>query len=54
MAGPIGLSNLVLLRSRHHQRAHTLGWHPKLLPDATLTVTTPTGQTHTTRPPPHC
>lgn len=44
--------NLVLLCSRHHHRAHQPGWHVKLLPDATLHITTPTGTVLHSRPPP--
>ena len=44
--------NLVLLCARHHHRAHQPGWHVKLLPDATLHITTPTGTVLRTRPPP--
>ena len=51
--GATELPNLVLLCSRHHHLLHRTGWHAKLLPDATLEVTTPTGLTHTSRPPPH-
>ena len=52
--GPTRLDNLVLLCSRHHHRIHKGGWHVKLLPDATLEVTSPTGGHFTTRPPPRC
>ena len=50
--GPTCLDNLVLFCSRHHHRAHMPGWHVKLRPDATVEITTPTGQVFTTRPPP--
>ena len=50
--GPTRPDNLVLLCSRHHHRAHQPGWHVKLLPDATLHITTPTGTVLRTRPPP--
>lgn len=50
--GPTNLANLVTLCSRHHHRLHEPGWHLKLLPDATVEVTTPDGATHTSRPPP--
>ena len=50
--GPTCPENLVLLCSRHHHRAHQPGWHVKLLPDATLHITTPTGTHLQTRPPP--
>ena len=50
--GPTAPENLTLLCARHHHRAHTPGWHLKLLPDATLHITTPTGTVLHTRPPP--
>jgi hypothetical protein len=50
--GPTNLANLVTLCSRHHHRLHEPGWHLRLLPDATVEVTTPDGTTHTGRPPP--
>jgi hypothetical protein len=50
--GSTSLPNLVLLCSRHHHRAHQPGWHVKLLPDATLDTTGPTGTTRSSRPPP--
>ncbi len=50
--GPTRPDNLILLCSRHHHRAHQPGWHVKLLPDATLHITTPTGTVLHTRPPP--
>jgi len=43
--------NLVLLCSRHHHKLHEAGWHAKLLPDATIEVTTPGGFVQTTGPP---
>jgi hypothetical protein len=49
--GPTSLDNLVLGCRRHHRILHRPGWHAKLLPDATLEVTDPTGQTRTSRPP---
>ena len=49
--GPTQLPNLVLLCSRHHHLLHTPRWHTKLLPDATLEVTDPQGDTRTTTPP---
>jgi Domain of unknown function (DUF222) len=49
--GTTALDNLVLLCSRHHHLLHTPGWHAKLLPDATLEVTNPRGQVHTSDPP---
>jgi hypothetical protein len=51
--GPTDLSNLVLLCWRHHHDfAHHPRWHLKLLPDATVEVTTPEGRVLTSRPPP--
>ncbi len=49
--GGTALDDLVLLCSRHHHRLHHPGWHAKLRPDATFTVTDPTGRVHTTDPP---
>ena len=48
------MSNLVLLCSRHHHLIHTPGWHLKLEPDATVTITKPDGTTRTSHPPPIC
>ncbi|HZA79246.1 MAG TPA: DUF222 domain-containing protein, partial [Acidimicrobiales bacterium] len=50
--GPTSVENLVLECSRHHHLLHTPGWDAKLLPDATLIVTTPHGRTLQSRPPP--
>src|SRR5918995_342827 len=50
--GPTSLENLVLECSRHHHLLHTPGWDAKLLPDATLIITTPNGHTLQSRPPP--
>ncbi|HZA75822.1 MAG TPA: DUF222 domain-containing protein, partial [Acidimicrobiales bacterium] len=50
--GPTCLENLVLECSRHHHMLHSPGWDAKLLPDATLVVTTPDGRTLQSRPPP--
>jgi hypothetical protein len=50
--GPTCPENLVLQCSRHHHLLHTPGWDAKLLPDATLVVTTPDGRTLESRPPP--
>jgi hypothetical protein len=41
----------VLLCSRHHHLLHRPGWHTKLLPDATLEITNPTGHIRTSHPP---
>jgi Domain of unknown function (DUF222) len=49
--GPTSLDNLTLQCSRHHHLLHTPGWHAKLLPDATLVVTTPDGRTLEGQPP---
>jgi hypothetical protein len=49
--GPTALDNLTLQCSRHHHLLHSPGWHAKLLPDATLEVTDPRGQVHTSGPP---
>jgi hypothetical protein len=56
-SGPTNPANLVLLCSRHHhlahgQHGHRAGWHLALSTDATLTVTSPEGQIHRSRPPP--
>jgi Domain of unknown function (DUF222) len=51
--GTTTLDNLVLLCTRHHHLLHASGWHAKLLPDATLEVTDPRGQVHTSDPPTH-
>jgi Domain of unknown function (DUF222) len=50
--GPTRPDNLVLACSRHHHLLHTPGWHAKLLPDRTLHITTPTGHTLHSHPPP--
>jgi Domain of unknown function (DUF222) len=49
--GPTTLDNLTLQCSRRHHLLHTPGWHAKLLPDATLVVTTPDGRTLEGQPP---
>jgi hypothetical protein len=49
--GLTDIANLALFCRRHHTTLHKRGWHAKLLPDATLEITTPTGQVLTTRPP---
>jgi Domain of unknown function (DUF222) len=51
--GPTKIGNLVLACSRHHHLLHMPGWHIRLRPDATVEVTTPTGQTLVDRPPGH-
>ena len=50
--GPTWPDNLALQCSRHHHLLHSPGWDAKLLPDATLVVTTPHGRTLHSRPPP--
>jgi hypothetical protein len=42
----------VVFCSRHHHLCHLPGWQVKLLPDATVEVTTPTGKVLTSHPPP--
>ena len=50
--GHTDMDNLVLLCRRHHRLLHTKrGYQAKLLPDATLEVTLPSGATRHTRPP---
>jgi hypothetical protein len=49
--GATALDNLVLQCSRHHHLLHAPGWHAKLLPDNTLSVTTPDGRTLEGQPP---
>jgi hypothetical protein len=51
--GPTKIGNLVLACSRHHHLLHMPGWHIRLLPDATVEVTTPAGATLVDRPPGH-
>lgn len=50
--GTTDLSNLWLGCSRHHHLVHSPGWSSKLLPDATVEVTTPDGRVLTSHPPP--
>ena len=53
--GETSPSNLVLQCWRHHHDfAHHPQWQLKLLPDATVEVTTPDGRTLTSHPPPRC
>ena len=50
--GPTDLDNLLPLCNRHHQHfVHDKGWKLKLLPDRTLEITLPDGETMTTGPP---
>jgi hypothetical protein len=50
--GETELGNLVVLCARHHHLCHRPGWHVKLLPDATLEVTTSEGRVLISHPPP--
>jgi hypothetical protein len=51
--GPTAVINLVGFCVGHHRGKHQAPeWVYDLAPDATLTVTTPTGLTVTTTPPP--
>ncbi len=49
--GPTDQDNLVLLCTRRHHLLHSHGWSMKLLPDATVEVTDPTGTVRTSDPP---
>jgi hypothetical protein len=49
--GPTDLDNLLPLCSRHHTAVHDEGWKLKLLPDRSLEITLPSGETMTTGPP---
>ncbi len=49
--GPTDLDNLLPICNRHHHCVHDLGWKLKLLPDRTLEITLPDGETMTTGPP---
>ena len=53
LGGATERDNLVLLCSRHHHKIHTKGWTAKLKPDGEFRVTSPWGDTRTTRPPGH-
>jgi hypothetical protein len=48
--GETNPDNLVLLCSRHHHQLHKPGWHAKLLPDATLKITSADGTVRTSHP----
>ncbi|MDQ3353837.1 MAG: HNH endonuclease, partial [Actinomycetota bacterium] len=50
--GPTRLDNLMLACTRHHHLIHSPGWQAKLLPDASVEVTTPDGRVLTSHPPP--
>ncbi|MGY1727976.1 DUF222 domain-containing protein [Geodermatophilus sp. SYSU D01062] len=53
-AGPTAAPNLAGYCAGHHRGKHQApGWRHHLAPDGTLTVTTPTGLTATTTPPPY-
>jgi hypothetical protein len=53
-AGPTSADNLAGFCTTHHRGKHQApGWTHTLTPDGTLTVTTPTGLTTTTEPPPY-
>ena len=49
--GPTDLDNLLPICSRHHTAVHERGWQLKLLPERTLEITFPDGETMTTGPP---
>jgi hypothetical protein len=52
--GPTSAENLTGFCTRHHRGKHQApGWRHALLPDGTLTVSTPTGLTAVTTPPPY-
>ncbi len=51
--GPTSATNLTGYCTGHHRGKHQApGWRHTLHPDGTLTVTTPTGLTAATTPPP--
>ncbi|MGY1693794.1 DUF222 domain-containing protein [Geodermatophilus sp. SYSU D00814] len=53
-AGPTTAANLAGYCTGHHRGKHQApGWQHHLAPDGTLTVTTPSGLTATTTPPPY-
>ncbi|WP_246065878.1 HNH endonuclease signature motif containing protein [Geodermatophilus aquaeductus] len=53
-AGPTAAGNLTGYCTGHHRGKHQApGWRHTLAPDGTLTVTTPTGLTAVTTPPPY-
>ncbi|PWW23165.1 hypothetical protein JD79_02331 [Geodermatophilus normandii] len=53
-AGPTTAANLAGYCTGHHRGKHQApGWRHTLTPDGTLTVTTPTGLTAVTEPPPY-
>ncbi|WP_448642401.1 DUF222 domain-containing protein [Geodermatophilus sp. URMC 63] len=53
-AGPTSAANLTGYCTRHHRGKHQApGWTHHQAPDGTLTVTTPTGLTAVTTPPPY-
>ena len=49
--GPTDLDNLLPICNRHHHCVHDHGWKLKLLPDRTLEITFPDGETMETGPP---
>ncbi|MFC3455746.1 HNH endonuclease signature motif containing protein [Amycolatopsis speibonae] len=50
--GETNVADLVTYCTRDHRLKDEPGWIYRLDPDGSLTVTTPTGQTHTSTPPP--
>ncbi|HYO35136.1 MAG TPA: HNH endonuclease, partial [Geodermatophilus sp.] len=53
-AGQTSAANLTGYCTSHHRGKHQApGWTHRLTPDGMLTVTTPTGLTATTTPPPY-
>ncbi len=50
--GNTDAADLIDLCRRDHRLKDTPGWNYQLAPDGTLTITTPTGQNHTSTPPP--